>query len=347
MRTITSPLPPMPGPGELRVGVFTHLCAELRRQGIAPEPIFEAAGFDRTLLDDPNGIISYRCAAALTDACVRLGKCSCLGLRLGMTIDDAVLGTLGTLVRHSPNVGTALNNLIEYLSLHNRAAIASLKVNGANAHIGYAILEGGLPGGDQFCASAMGRAFVIMRSLCGAAWRPIEVRFPFRVPAEAESYREAFQAPVCFDAEHTELIFPACWLQLSFRETDIHAYACAAWQAGMLEARGGRTVAAVVRREIWVALMGGKCAEEQVADALDLHKRSLNRLLQKEGTTFRHLLDEIRFCVAQQMLRDSNRSIEDIAKSLGYSESTAFGRSFKRIGSYSPQAWRNSVRTNS
>jgi AraC-like DNA-binding protein len=89
-------------------------------------------------------------------------------------------------------------------------------------------------------------------------------------------------------------------------------------------------------------LFAGHASEEGVAAAFSMHRRTLNRRLRSEGTTFRRLLEETRFDVARQLLRDTDAAIDHIASGLGYSSSTAFGRAFKRWSGVAPQVWRNS-----
>ena len=55
-----------------------------------------------------------------------------------------------------------------------------------------------------------------------------------------------------------------------------------------------------------------------------MHRRTLNRHLKVQGTTFQQVLDEIRFAAASQLLENTRIPLTEIAASLGYSESSAF-----------------------
>jgi AraC-like DNA-binding protein len=107
-----------------------------------------------------------------------------------------------------------------------------------------------------------------------------------------------------------------------------------------LEGRLRVDIAPQVRRALRALLMAGRASEEQVAQVFAVHRRTLNRRLQGEGTNFRRLLDETRYEVARQLLRDSDAAIDRIAGGLGYSGATAFGRAFRRWSGLAPQAWR-------
>jgi AraC-like DNA-binding protein len=79
-----------------------------------------------------------------------------------------------------------------------------------------------------------------------------------------------------------------------------------------------------------ILLLSGRSSAQEVAALLYLHRRTLNRRLHDQGTNFQHILDEIRFEAACQLLDNTQLSLTDIAASLGYSESSAFTRAFRR-----------------
>jgi AraC-like DNA-binding protein len=67
-----------------------------------------------------------------------------------------------------------------------------------------------------------------------------------------------------------------------------------------------------------------------------MHRRTLNRRLRAEGTTFQQLLDEVRFEAACQLLDTASTPITEIAVSLGYAETSAFSRAFRRWSGSTP-----------
>jgi AraC-like DNA-binding protein len=88
-------------------------------------------------------------------------------------------------------------------------------------------------------------------------------------------------------------------------------------------------------------VIGGHCSADDLAGALSIHRRTLNRCLQREGTTFRAVLDGVRFEAARELLRDAGRAIEDVARALGYAEPSAFTRAFRRWAGVPPSRWRD------
>jgi len=68
--------------------------------------------------------------------------------------------------------------------------------------------------------------------------------------------------------------------------------------------------------------------------------RTLSRRLEDEDTTFRRLVDSERHELAVACLQDSRLELAEIAFLLGYSESTAFHRAFKRRIGLTPLEFR-------
>jgi AraC-like DNA-binding protein len=73
---------------------------------------------------------------------------------------------------------------------------------------------------------------------------------------------------------------------------------------------------------------------------LSLHPRTLNRRLEDCGTTLRHIIGEIRYEIAKQLLADSNMSVIAISTLLGYADASVFTRAFRRWSGMTPTAWR-------
>ena len=71
-----------------------------------------------------------------------------------------------------------------------------------------------------------------------------------------------------------------------------------------------------------------------------MHRLTLYRRLQQQGTTFEALLDDRRCELALQMLRRDTASVAEIADALGYSAPTNFTRAFRRWTGVAPSVWR-------
>lgn len=85
---------------------------------------------------------------------------------------------------------------------------------------------------------------------------------------------------------------------------------------------------AKIRSALVELLPAGKSAIEDVAAALGLGKRTLQRKLQEEKTTFQKQLNHTRELLAKNYLKNTNLSSEDIAYLLGYQDLNSFFRAF-------------------
>jgi AraC-like DNA-binding protein len=172
-----------------------------------------------------------------------------------------------------------------------------------------------------------------MRELWGSRWAPEEVHFSRTRPADVGAYRRFFRAPCRFDRERTAISFPTTLLNKPMPEANPERLRRLEQQAQTIS-KG--ELLSRLRRALRILLLSGRTSSQEVAALLFLHRRTLNRRLQDRGTNFQQVLDEIRFEAACQLLDSTQLSLTDIAASLGYSESSAFTRAFRRWSGAAP-----------
>ena len=69
---------------------------------------------------------------------------------------------------------------------------------------------------------------------------------------------------------------------------------------------------------------------DHVIDRIGIGKRTLQRRLKKDGVSFRQVLDEARFKLAAEFLRQGDMSKTEIAYLLGYHDPNLFYRVYKQ-----------------
>lgn len=77
-----------------------------------------------------------------------------------------------------------------------------------------------------------------------------------------------------------------------------------------------------------------------IASLLHVSPRTLGRRLGHEGTTFKELLADLRRQLALRYVGSSDLGLAEIAFLLGFSQSAAFHRAFKRWTSQTPLEYR-------
>ena len=331
---------PTGGEGALRIGTSMAVPDVLRGLGAEPAGLLAEAGFSLDLFDDPDNLITYSARGHLLAHCVARTGCQHVGLLVGQRCSLDSLGLVGVLVKHSPDVGTALGSLERHFILHVRGAMQTLTVEGKSAVLAYLPSERRVEAADQTGDGAVAANFNVMRSLCGPGWQPTEVRFAHRRPADVRPFRRFFRAPLRFDADQYALEFPASWLNHRLPGDDAELRRLLQKQISRLEARHRDDFLEQVRAVLGTSLLARHAKADQVAALFSMHSRTLGRRLDAFGTSFQELVDEGRFEISRQLLEDTSLEVSEIAASLGYTSASAFTRAFHRWSGTTPTLWR-------
>ena len=97
-----------------------------------------------------------------------------------------------------------------------------------------------------------------------------------------------------------------------------------------------------VHAGLYELLPSGKTSIQDAARMLGLSKRSLQRKLSHEGTTFKDVLNETREEMARHYLLQTNLTSAEIAFMLGFDEPNSFFRAFRLWTGKTPRALRTS-----
>ena len=332
--------------GAVRVGPLFGIPHLLQKKGLNAARVMAEVGVDPSLFDDPNNTIPFATMGQLFRACAEQAGCAHFGLLTGQMAGADTLGAVGLLAQHAPDVGAALRDIILYLHLHDRGAVPTLAVADNLAILGYAIYQRGVVATDQIYDGAIAIGFNIMRELCGPTWLPTEVLFSHAKPLDTEPFRQFFRARLRFDAEATALHFPASWLRQPLRGANPQLRRILEAEIERLEARAGSDLPGQLRRVLRNLLVSGRGSMDQVAQLFAIHRRTLNRRLTAQRISFKQLVDEVRFEIAHQLLRDTNMLLVEIASILDYADAASFTRAFRRWSGTTPGAWREALRSN-
>ena len=338
-RAVPAP-PDTESPTRLVFGLVA-LPALIRRLGGDPDAIFKAAGLDPRALAEPTNRIPYQpLLRVLNDAAVRTG-CPHFGLLAGRTWQLASMGIVGEIVRHSPTVGQALHELVTRQHLNAEGTLAFLLHRNGFVDLGYASYTSFAESTIQLYDAALAVSVNILRELCGAGWNPTEVFVPHSPPADVAPFQRQFRSRLRFDSQFCGIRFPDTWMAQAVAGAEPASLRRAQAQA---DAAGQATLLDAVHRSLRTLLFYGKGSGADVAQALAMHRRTLNRRLRDQGTTFQDVLDHVRFAVAKELLEDAALPLPRIAAALGYSEAASFVRAFRRWTGVTPGAWRGSAR---
>lgn len=312
----------------------------LRQLGADPAAIFAEARVDLALFDDPRNRMPLAALGRLARVSVARTGCQHFGLLVGQQGGLHSLGLAGLLAQHSPDVGTALNSLVAAMHLHVRGAAMAITVDGDVVMVNFDVHQPNIEAVTQIEDGGLAQLFNSMRSLCGPAWLPSEVRFAHRKPENVRPFRQLFQAPLRFDAEGNALVFSRNWMNRRLPGADAELRRLVQKEIDALDAAYGEEFPQQVRSVLRAALLTGHGSAEQVAALFSMHSRTLSRRLRTFDTSFQGLVDEIRFEIASHMLRHTTVDVTEIAASLDYADTSAFTRAFRRWSGTTPGRWR-------
>ena len=306
----------------------------LRELGQDPDRLIGEAGVDLALFQDPENTIPFVAMGRLLIHCAAATRCPHLGLELGRRSGLETLGLFGKLAAAAPDLGSALRAIILYSHLHDRGAVPLLWERADQARLGYVIHWPDVPGTHQIYDGVLAMIFNILKTLGGPDWKATEVALhpvPNWAPdRDLAPYRALFRTRLRVGSQRAAVAFPATCLTRPLAGADAVAYVRILREIEALASLRGLGLRERVRRVLRRVLIAGDPASgtslERMAALFGLHPRTLNRRLQAEGTSFRALLEETRYRIACQLLRDTLLPAQELAVALGYADATAFSR---------------------
>ena len=101
-----------------------------------------------------------------------------------------------------------------------------------------------------------------------------------------------------------------------------------------------------VRGAVQQKLTGRRPNIGDIADALHISPRTLQRRLQDEGSSFQRVLEDARHQLARHYLNNSALELNEAAYLLGYEDANSFVRAFRTWEGVPPARWREKQRAN-
>jgi AraC-like DNA-binding protein len=322
------------------IGPSMGVPAALHSLGFDPQAVLSEGGFDIGIFDQADNLIAFSARGRLLAHCVRKTKCPYFGLLVGEQSGLGSLGLVGLLVQHSPDVRTAINNLIHYFHLVTHGAMISLEEGNGIAVLSYHVTQIESTANDQVGAGAVAVMLNLVRDLCGPVWQPREAWFMFQQPVNTAPYRKFFQTHLQFNADQNAIVFLSSWLNRPVKEAHPKLYELVQQQIDSLEARQGYNFTDQVSEVLRAAILRGNCTADRVAALFSMHPRTLHRRLKSSGVGYQELVDAVSYSLAEQLLTDTNLTVHQIAINLHYADARSFIRAFQRWTGTTPARWR-------
>lgn len=323
--------------------IYAAMLADLlAEQGIAQADLLVDTGITPGDLRALEGRLSARQFIALIRNARQLSGDPALAFRFGLQLKLSTHGFLGFAAMSASTLGEALELASRYF--RTRFDFIGL-VYYRQKGFGVVEMTEAVPLGDAylFMVETFMTSFAVMcYNLLGEIPTDIEVRRSSAKPPYFDEAVKRFNArPVHFNQGVDQILIPEALLQrrLSLSDPVARQLAQAQCERELQTIRQQDDLVYRVSRALkdfdgaWPGL-------EQVARHLHLSGRTLKRKLQTQGTTFQAIVDSVRLEQARLLLSETGKSLDTIAASLGYSDTSNFNRAFKRWMGMTPATYR-------
>jgi AraC-like DNA-binding protein len=323
----------------LLIGVWNLL----KSYGIDPEPLFRKMSMNPELMKRPGGRYRLDSIDNLWRKASELIDDPCFGLKAAELWHPSNFGALGYAMLASNTLRTALERVDRYHRFLSDELF--IKLNETEAGLTYTLISSH----EKRDIPARNDAILaVTMSMCRSNYiedlAPISVTLTHPKPSCSSRFYEYFRSPVVFEAPANSLTLPIEAVDKSLpgsnpQLAELNDQVMIEYLAQLDQDRITQKVKAVIIDQ----LPSGNVTDENVARALYMSSRKLQRQLQSAGTTFNTLLNEIRQDLAQKYLKEQDTTMTEIAFLLGFSESSAFSRAFRRWMGVSPSAYRKAA----
>lgn len=316
-------------------------CRLLVQRGLNRADLLAGTGIEPESLEDGSRRVPVTQFAPFVRRALALTGDETLGLQFGMAMNIKTHGFLGYAALSSRTLGDAIELAVRYYRTRSTLLDLHFFVEGDTAVLQF---DERVPLGDllPFAIDSLVTSFYVIRTqLIAGPVPPGELRLAFAEHPHHARLRGVVGNTLHFGCVFNQVRFPASELSrgLDFADPQLVRMAASQCEEDLKKLRDEGGLLGEVRRCVRRDLADAPALEE-VADALHLSSRTLRRRLAELGTRYQEVLDDMRRGLAIEYLADPQRSVEDIAESLGYGDPSNFGRAFRRWTGTSPTAWR-------
>ena len=313
----------------------------LESRGIEPGPLFREAGLDPQCFQQAGARFDD---ASLDRAWARATELTgdpCIGLRAASFTNPGSFQALGFAWLVSDTLLDALTRLVRYSKMISDGAQLELSVSGDHCSLAITDMRLSTEALAQRVDSFWAMHISMCRTVLSDEFAPVSLDLRRPEPPCVADFYSLFRAPIRFDAPQDRMVFPREQVKQPLPTANrVLAMSNEQAVADYLRDFASDSFADRVRTRLVELLPGGRYEEREVAIALNVSRRTLQRRLAEEGTTYSALLEEARHQLAVRFLGEEGLSIKEATYLLGFSEPGNFSRAFKRWTGEAPSRFR-------
>jgi len=321
--------------------LYARLGGKLEELGIRVPLVLRRAGLPQQLFDQARILVTTDELFALWQAIGDVSGDPEIGVRLGTETKTQGFHPMSIAALSTDDLGAAMRHMSRYKLLSvPEEMVLDLDRDEYRVQFRWLLAKGPEPLPlTEYCFASL---LSLARHGTGRRLTPLRVEFA-QQRTHAKALRAYFGAPVVFAAPHDTIVFRAedVALPLVTRNSELLAMLAPQFEEQLKQRRRDQTFPDRVSEAIQVRLTGRRPALEDIAAALHMSSRTLQRRLHDEGTSFQDMLDEARRVLARHYLGNARLELNDTAYLLGYDDASSFARAFRTWEGMAPTQWRD------
>lgn len=322
------------------------------QQGLSAAPLFALAGLDPGAAPEPDRHIPAPLYLALWDHVAQQLDAT-FPARTGMAFDLGALEGFGFLAMSCANLAQAYERTKVFRSLYNVGSGWELEaVAGAGAGgprsmrmrwEAWLLADAPRAGCEAANEYQVAEMLASVRQLISdPRFAPTRLCFRHAARAEAEAWTAVFGTRPEFSAEFDGFEVPRELLDrpLALSNAALRAYFERQCKEAAEKFEADAALTGKVRRQIIAGMNGQVPSIHDVARALGMSARSLQRALDAEGTKFQTLVDDVRCEFSRRYLARKSLNLGEVSTLVGFNDTSAFFKAFKRWTGKAPGEYR-------
>lgn len=310
--------------------------------GIDHVEMFRKVGVDYCWLNMPDLLIPEKSYAQLLDLASHHSHGASLGMLMGASWKLSDFGRLSLLLQHQASMFT----LFQTLKTYNHLIGTTLSIETVDDGK-FSVIQLNLNSSEPSPTShrvevGITALLCLCRHQLGQQWQPMHTHFSHAAPPSTLKHKKVIGSDIIFSSDFNGIVVS---------EDDMH-HISPGYDSRMEEhARAlinmfaqvpeHTSLEQEVRGMIQTLMPHGRHSIHHVASAMGYNVRSLQRRLEKDHTSFQHVLDSVRTQNALRALQNPQHSISDAAFQTGFAENSSFTRWFMKHFAQSPSDWRH------
>lgn len=317
---------------------------KLDELGVRASVVLRRAGLPQGFVDEPRVLLNTEELFAFWRAVGEVSTNPAIGLSLGTENKIERFHPIGLAALSSENLGAAIDQMARYKQLTCPEEIVQEKDDKEwSIQFRWLLAHEVEPAVLIDCCFA----WVLSTARLGTGTRISPLRVEFVQPrAQVKAVERHFGSPVACGASRNAIIFRATDARRPFvtRNAELLGILAPQFEEELKQENRDENFVERVRIAIQQQLTGRRPTIEDIADALHVSSRTLQRRLQEEGSSFQRVLDEARHHLARHYLHNSVLELNEAAYLLGYEDGNSFVRAFRTWEGVPPARWREQHR---